>query len=172
MITTYCPWCDRGDYHSDGDRRSCCVVLCNSLHAAAPQVLQAHSTLHSVVEHHTCLKYLKNSTKHWISLRSRPIWSTACEFERIVVLQRKSLRKCISRVQCTVRETLNWPLEEVGVWWIDQEALGHHSSPSLACAIVLHCALCINTRHCNPLDLFQLWFELMCQESGGDPNTV
>ena len=46
MITTNCPWCDRGDYHSDGDRRSCCVVLCNSLHAAAPQVLQAHSTLY------------------------------------------------------------------------------------------------------------------------------
>ena len=141
------------------------AVLFYAIHCMRQPLRFCKHTLHSVEEHHTCLKYLKNSTSHWISLRGRPIWSTACEFERIVVLQRISLLKCISVVQCTVRETLNWPLEEVGVWWIDQEALGHHSSPPLACAIVLHCALCNNTRHCNPPDLFQLWFELMCQES-------
>ena len=123
------------------------AVLFYAIHCMRQPLRFCKHTLHSVEEHHTCLKYLKNSTKHWISLRSRPIWFTACEFERIVVLQRKSLRKCISRVQCTVRETLNWPLEEVGVWWIDQEALGHHSSPLLPALLscTVRCALIQDT---------------------------
>ena len=47
-----------------------------------------------------------------------------------------------------MRETLNWPLEEVGVWWIDQEALGHHSSPPLLPALLsctVRCALIQDT---------------------------